>query len=161
MKTKTKILIVNVFTLVGSIIWLGLIFLAPYLKSQSSIWNRIIYAAFSPICHQIPSRCFKLFGYPLAVCTRCLGIYIGFFTGAGIYSFLKKGLSEFSVPQKKSFILVSFPIVIDTIGNFFSLWMTPAWIRFALGFIWGIILPFYFITGITDAFVIRKVKEKD
>jgi len=44
------------------------------------------------------------------------------------------------------------PIVIDTVGNLF-LWMSPGWLRFLLGFIWGLILPFYFIAGLADYFV--------
>jgi len=34
--------------------------------------------------------------------------------------------------------------------------MTPNWPRFTTGFIWGTILPFYFIIGITDYFVREK-----
>jgi uncharacterized membrane protein len=32
---------------------------------------------FSLVCHQHPDRCFWLFGAPVAVCARCLGIYLG------------------------------------------------------------------------------------
>jgi len=37
--------------------------------------------------------------------------------------------------------------------------MTSNWPRFATGFIWGIILPFYFIIGLTDYFVREKRTE--
>jgi len=33
--------------------------------------------AFALVCHQRPERSFWLFGAPVAVCARCLGIYIG------------------------------------------------------------------------------------
>ena len=33
--------------------------------------------AFSLVCHQQPERSFYLFGSPVAVCARCLGIYLG------------------------------------------------------------------------------------
>ena len=33
--------------------------------------------AFSLVCHQQPERCFWIFGAPVAVCARCLGIYLG------------------------------------------------------------------------------------
>ena len=33
--------------------------------------------AFALICHQRPDRSFWMFGAPLAVCARCLGIYLG------------------------------------------------------------------------------------
>ena len=157
MKIKNKILIVFIATLAGTIIWIVSIFLAPYLRAQSVYWSRIIYVAFSPICHQIPARCFIFYGYPLAVCTRCLGIYFGFFVGTLFYP-LFRGFASITLPEKKIFILMSLPIVVDTIGNLFALWVTPPWIRYATGFLWGIMLPFYFITGIADALISRANK---
>jgi uncharacterized membrane protein len=41
-----------------------------------------VHTFFSPICHQIPERSFHLFGVPLAVCARCIGIYTGATLGA-------------------------------------------------------------------------------
>lgn len=32
---------------------------------------------FALVCHQRAERCFWIFGAPVAVCARCLGIYIG------------------------------------------------------------------------------------
>jgi uncharacterized membrane protein len=151
MRRKNKILLIYFLTACGIIVWLFLIFLAPYLKSRSSVWNTYVYALFSPFCHQIPSRSFSVFHHPLAVCARCLGIYLGFLVGIALYPFVK-GYSEISLPKAKTFIFVSLPIVIDTAGNLF-LWMSPSWLRFLLGAVWGVILPFYFIAGIADYFV--------
>lgn len=152
MKKKIKILFVYLLTLSGIFIWIGAIFLAPYLRSCSSSLNIFIYSIFSPLCHQNPLRSFFFLGYPLAVCARCLGIYFGFFAGTGLYPFLK-GFSNLALPKTQTFIFLSTPIVIDTLGNFLHLWMTSNWIRFILGFIWGAILPFYFIAGLADYFV--------
>lgn len=33
--------------------------------------------AFALICHQRPERSFWIYGMPVAVCARCLGIYVG------------------------------------------------------------------------------------
>jgi uncharacterized membrane protein len=160
MKRRSKILVVYFFSLSGIVVWLGIIFLAPYLKSQQSGWNILFYSVLSPICHQVPSRSFFLLGYPLAVCGRCLGIYAGFFIGVLIYPFLKD-LSNTTLPKTKTFILFSFPVVIDTLGNFLRVWMTPNLPRFIIGFLWGLMLPFYFIPGITDFFLsIGHKKEK-
>lgn len=152
MKPKNKILCVYLFSLIGILIWITVIFLAPYLYSESKPGSILAYAFFSPVCHQAPSRSFFLFGYPLAVCARCLGIYFGFLSGTAIYPFLR-GLSSLSMPKNRTFLLLSSPIVMDTIGNFFHIWSTSNGIRFAIGFIWGIILPFYFIFGIADLFI--------
>jgi len=37
---------------------------------------------FSPVCHQDPARSFWLFGAPVAICARCLGLYLGAAAGA-------------------------------------------------------------------------------
>jgi len=37
----------------------------------------VLNRAFSVVCHQQPERSFFLFGAPIAVCVRCLGIYLG------------------------------------------------------------------------------------
>lgn len=37
----------------------------------------ILRQGFALVCHQRPERSFFLLGAPVAVCTRCLGIYIG------------------------------------------------------------------------------------
>jgi len=146
--------------MIGIIVWLGIIFLAPYLDSHDSGLNVFFYAVLSPVCHQIPSRSFFLWDYPLAACGRCLGIYSGFFIGVLLYPFLK-GLSNTTLPKTKTFIFFSLPIVFDTFGNFLSLWMTPNIPRFIVGFLWGLILPFYFIPGITDFVLsIGQSKEK-
>jgi uncharacterized membrane protein len=152
MNSKNKTFLLYFLTLGGIVIWLGVIFLAPYLKNGSLDLNIFIYVCFSPTCHQIPARSFFIFGYPLAVCGRCLGIYFGFLGGTVLYPFLK-GFSNLNFPKARTFILFSFPIVIDTMGNFFRLWMTPIWFRFFIGFLWGTILPFYFIKGFTDVFL--------
>jgi len=155
---KKIILRIYFSTLGGIILWLDAIFLAPFLKSRSLTLNILFYDLFSPICHQIPSRSFFCFGSPLAVCGRCLGIYLGFLAGTILYPFLG-GFSKSTLPKKESFLLLSLPIALDTLGNFFGLWITSNWLRLFIGFIWGLLLPFYFILGITDlALHLKKVR---
>lgn len=152
-------LIVFWLTLSGAIIWMTLILLAPYLRVRYPILSGLIYASFSPVCHQIPSRCFYLFGFPLAVCSRCLGIYSGFFTGILAYPIIR-GFSKSALPNTRTFLFLSTPIVLDTIGNFWGLWSTSLWLRFFFGLSWGIILPYYFITGLIELFLHLKNTRK-
>ena len=159
MKRRLKILTVYFFSLMGIAFWLSIIFLAPYLKSLNSSWNVLFYSILSPVCHQIPSRSYFLLGCPLAVCGRCLGIYSGFFFGVLIYPFLK-GFSNTTLPKAKTFILFSLPVILDTLGNFLRVWMTPNLPRFIIGLLWGLILPFYFIPGLTDFFLSLGHKEE-
>lgn len=159
MTAKTKLVLIYIFTLTGIIIWIGTIFLAPYLKSQSSPFSGFIYAVFSPTCHQISSRCFYAFGYPVAVCARCLGIYSGFLLGTLFYPVVK-GISSPTLPKARIFILLSIPIVLDTAGNLLDIWTSSDWVRFLTGVVWGLILPFYFLAGLTDYLLRRREKPR-
>jgi len=154
----TKAQTIYFLTLLGIILWIAAVFAAPYLKHQSSVYGQLIYAIYSPTCHQIPSRCLTLYGNPLAVCARCLGIYFGFFGGTILLPVFH-GLSSGILPRAKVLILFSMPMVIDAAANLVSLWDSPNWLRLATGLIWGSILPFYFIPGIIDIF--KKVELSD
>ena len=142
-------------TTVASLIWLGGIWLAPYLRSRSSPWAGPAYFIYRPVCHQIVRRSFSFNGQPLAVCARCTGIYVGFLLGLALYPFLR-GWRRLSLPSGRVFFLFSAPIVLDTAANFLRLWDTANAIRLATGLIWGTILPFYFIVGIADLIASRK-----
>jgi uncharacterized membrane protein len=148
-KVNRTILLIYVLTLAGASAWLGTVFLAPWLRSRASPWAGLVYALFSPVCHQISSRSFFVLGHPLAVCARCLGIYAGFLVGTACYPALR-GFRRVALPPVRTLVLMSLPIAIDTLGNFFRLWDTPNAIRSVTGVLWGAILPFYFITGISD-----------
>lgn len=157
MTNREKILTVYGISFGSLLLWLSAIFLAPFLKSFSSTWGEFVYTVFSPVCHQISERCFFVFGFPLAVCTRCLGIYAGCFLGMILYPILQ-GFADTTAPKIRLFVLISSPIATDTLGNFFSVWKTTPWLRFTVGFIWGVILPFYFISGLSDAWIRMKKK---
>ncbi len=152
MTIRQKIICIYSLTLIGITLWMGLILLAPYLQSRSSGLAKFIYAVFAPTCHQIPSRCLYIFGYPLAVCARCFGIYSGFLLGTMFFPLIR-GFSAPSLPSAKYIIAVSVPIVIDAAGNFLGIWAGSNLIRLITGVLWGILLPFYFIAGISDYFL--------
>lgn len=55
---------------------------APYLLTHGFVYAAFaLQRAFSLVCHQQPERSFWLFGAPIAICARCLGIYLGAATG--------------------------------------------------------------------------------
>ena len=58
------------------------VFAAPLVAAAWGLGAWPLYAAFSWICHQRPERSWHLAGYPLAVCVRCLGVYLGALAGA-------------------------------------------------------------------------------
>src|SRR5512138_2688166 len=65
----------------GVLFWVAAIAAAPLLASSGSaapvVAGIVVYRAASIVCHQIPERSFFLSGLPLAVCARCLGLYVG------------------------------------------------------------------------------------
>jgi uncharacterized membrane protein len=142
-------------TAVGTILWLAALFAAPWLRSRASGAAAYLYACFSPFCHQNPARSFIFWGYPLAVCARCFGVYAGFAGGLLLYPFLRR-YATVGPPRLRTLIAVSIPIVFDTGANLLGLWDTPGIIRFLTGFMWGLILPFYFLTGLIDLFSSRE-----
>ncbi|MFQ5740515.1 MAG: DUF2085 domain-containing protein [Acidobacteriota bacterium] len=62
-------------------VWLALIFLPAYSAAQQWAITPWLYFFFRHVCHQIPERSFFWMGHQLAVCHRCLGIYLGFWLG--------------------------------------------------------------------------------
>jgi uncharacterized membrane protein len=131
---------------------LGIVFLvaaAPALQLHSPRLSALIYAVFSPLCHQIPERCFYFRGFPVAVCGRCLGIYSGFAAGTLFHPILQ-GFSRSRLPALRALVALSIPIGLDVAGNVLHAWSSPKGIRFATGIIWGVILPFFVIPAIND-----------
>jgi len=59
----------------------GLAIAAPLLAT-SPLLSIAIRDFFSVVCHQDPARSFWIAGAPVAVCVRCLGIYLGAALGA-------------------------------------------------------------------------------
>ncbi len=143
-------------TFCGTAVWLAAIFLAPWLAGRDAASAaRFVYAIFSPVCHQIPARCFVFHGHPLAVCGRCLGIYSGFAAGLALYPFVR-GFSRLRLPPARLFLLLTLPMALDAVAGLLGTWRSPIGLRFATGFAWGTVLPFYFVTGIADYFRGRK-----
>jgi uncharacterized membrane protein len=85
---------------------------------------------FSYVCHQDPGRSFWLAGAPVAVCVRCLGIYVGAAAGA-------------LLPARREVVLRMFVAAVAmNLVDIGAEWMgwhgnLPA-LRFALGMIAGV-----------------------
>lgn len=61
------------------------LFTSPPFLIKLGLSPEIIYRFFHPVCHQLDSRSFHIFGYKLAVCSRCTAIYYGATIGIIIY----------------------------------------------------------------------------
>jgi len=80
---------------------------------------------FSVVCHQDPARSFWIAGAPVAVCTRCLGVYLGALAGAWI-----------TLPRRTILALLATAVAVSVLDYFAeSAGLHGNWplMRFALG----------------------------
>ena len=92
-------------------------------------------------CHQRPERSFWILGYPVALCCRCLGVYIGV-----VISSIAAILEKFHI--KLTYILVFlFVTTLDITLNYFLKITTSNIQKFLIGMIIGYLLVtfIYFI----------------
>ncbi len=113
--------------------------------NQQSPWMlQWQHQAFFNLCHQIPERSFWINGQPMAVCSRCIGIYAGFALSWGVlplWSWLRVG-EQF--PVKKIALAAVLINIFDIIGNILGFWENTLVSRLALGWLigWTVVLLF-------------------
>lgn len=147
-KNESPVIVLIVFL---SLLFVLMILSAPLFASlgfrKVSFFN---YLFFSPVCHQIQERSFSLWGYPCAVCARCMGIYLGFLTGAVLFMILPGRDSRRETPEGWILYFSALPAVLDLILNFSGAYSSPVLLRSATGFLPGSLLPLYLIPGICE-----------
>lgn len=140
--------------LVLSLIWILMIFTAPLLSGTegfSSLISDFLYLFFSKVCHQEDSRSFHFLGNKLGVCSRCIWIYAGFFTGTALYP-LKYRLNNTESPSVIFLYAASALVLADVLGDLTGIFGNTFLTRSVTGFIIGAVLPFYLIPGFVKFF---------
>ena len=135
----------------GAAAWCGLIVVAPAAASSAGFvpLGGILYAFFSPLCHQIDARSFHLFGWPLAVCGRCSAVYFGFLAGTVAYPVAGNLLR--GPGRGKMFLVVALaPMVLDVMLEAAGLYESSNAVRAATGAWFGILLPLLIIPGAVE-----------
>lgn len=150
MKKKIKILIIIAFCVYSLFFLIGSI-LAPIMAhfKQYDI-SGVLTATYMFSCHQRPERSFWIFGYPIALCCRCLGFYLGVVLSS-LIAIIKKWNISF-----KLFCVLSVFVLIDILSNYMFKISTHNIVRFII----GIIMGFLFINLICYGFEYAK-GEKD
>lgn len=82
---------------------------APWLASRWPLGGSILRLLYRPLCHQIPQRCLDLGAGPLAVCARCLGLYLGGFAGLSAALVTRRAWR----PTATALLIVAAPSVLD------------------------------------------------
>jgi len=106
-----------------------------------------IYLAFSCICHQIPERSFALFNYPLPVCHRCAGLYLGMLLG----SFFRMNALHRSARSRRICIAGTMAaMLLDAAAPAAGLWAGAPAGRFATGLLFGIVIASVLVRGLAE-----------
>ena len=121
---------------------------APLL-ANSALLSFSIRRFFSIVCHEDPARSFWLAGAPVAVCVRCLGIYLGAALGAGLNS------ARASRPRLLRIVMTVAALnALDVAAESLSLHGNLPTLRFALGLAMGAALG-----ALVAASVVRSAAE--
>jgi uncharacterized membrane protein len=143
-----------VIFLITAAIWLSLIIIAPLLAQTSMKKTSLfIYFSFAPFCHQLAERSFFLGGYPLAVCSRCFGIYCGLLVGFLVFPLIRR-FNFHEVIDRRYLIAGCIPMSLDVSFMMFHFYPSNIWTRFSSGMCFGIILAFYVLPGFYQMIVI-------
>ena len=128
----------------------ALILAAPLMLAHGhEIAGQVIYQAFSRACHQIPGRSFFIAGYPLAVCARCTGLYMGLAAGVLLFP-LMRPLRSAETPARLWLIIAAAPTVLDFSLGFFAIWQNTHLSRFVTGALLGMVAAFFIVPGLVD-----------
>ncbi len=128
-----------------AIVWLAVTFLPPWLTANGHSFSAIsLYRGLSGICHQIPERSFYWLGSPLAVCSRCTGIYFGFVVGLMLYPFCRN-LGDLTIPSRLWLMVGALPMLVDVGGDYFGAFKNAFFSRTATGLLVGIVAAFFLL----------------
>jgi uncharacterized membrane protein len=131
--------------LLPSVLWVALILLAPYLQAAGNdSLAGLLYFFFKPTCHQLPERSFLVFGYPMAVCARCFGVYAGFLAAALLYPLILP-VDNRKTPSKWLLLLAVAPMGFDGGVQLLTAYESNNLLRLITGAVCGGSLTFYIL----------------
>jgi uncharacterized membrane protein len=139
--------------LLGALLWCAAILLAPVFAARGGTLAQVaslIYQFFQPLCHQIDSRSFHLFGAPFAVCIRCSAVYIAFLAGMLLYPFCRS-VDRPVLPDRRVLLAAAFPMLLDVAAGALGLHDITSVSRTISGAILGAVLPLFIVPTAIEA----------
>lgn len=124
--------------------------LVPVLQAHSTGGDTLTFLVLSTygrVCHQIPARSFRIDGYPLAVCARCIGIYSGYVLAMIAYPAVRS-VARTDTPPRIWLILGLAPAGIDFFAGYIGVVNNTGTSRFITGLIAGAAGAFYTLPGL-------------
>jgi len=123
---------------------------APLLAASGHKWaSALLYALFSPVCHQIPERSFAFFGHSWAACQRCSGIYFGLLLGS-VVPFATDSILQSPRLRRLWVICGAAPLVIDVMLQWSGIRTNTAVSRFLTGLLFGAMLSFLVLPALAE-----------
>ena len=134
----------------GALIFVALLVAAPLAQANGLQWlSFTVYETFSHFCHQTPERSFYIAGYPLAVCARCTGLYVGFAAAVAFYPVMTS-LKRTHAPERKWLFIAAAPLAIDFALGFLGVWENSHLSRFLTGALLGAVSVFFILPGLVQ-----------
>jgi len=100
---------------------------------------------FRLFCHGIPERCLDLFGVPMPICARCVGIYLGML--AGIAVFWAISMPREIVMRRFAYV-AAVPLAIDGLTQAAGLRTSTNPLRMATGLIAGLAFGLWILSAV-------------
>lgn len=135
--------------LAAALLFVGAAVAAPLMEAaggDNAAAASFIYLAYSRVCHQIADRSFHVEGYPLAVCSRCFGIYAGYVSGLAVYPFVRS-LARTEAPGRVWLLLALAPVAIDFAGGYVGVFDNTLLSRALTGLVAGAAGAFFTLPG--------------
>lgn len=135
-----------------AVVWCVAALAAPLFIHSGGVLSKLsflIYGFFSTTCHQEEARSFIIAGGQVAVCSRCLVIYLSFTLGTIVYPFFKN-LNKIDMPSIWILLGAAAVMFFDAIAGFIGIYENTFLTRSITGGLLGFVLPFYIIPGLIN-----------
>lgn len=103
-----------------------------------------ISTGFQHLCHQLPGRSFSIDGVPLAVCHRCIGVYVGLALGVLVLPVIRRRARQWARHDRWVLLAAVLPATIDWGGDMLGWWSNTVGTRVVTGLWLGIIVGIVF-----------------
>lgn len=108
------------------------------IAAGDGIFSRWQHRAFAMLCHQDPARSFWFNGSPMAVCTRCYGIYASLPLAWLLIPFAGRLIERINVWAGTMLLAAVGLNILDLLGNLLGFWENTPASRTLLGVAVGI-----------------------
>ena len=131
-------------------LWVFVIVFAPVALENGWLGlSSPIYGFFSYACHQLADRSLYFDGHPLAVCSRCFGVYFGLLAGLAVYP-LWRPIEDVEPLARFWLFLSLIPIGVDWSLTVFGIWGNTHASRFITGLILGVTCATYIVPALVE-----------